>query len=141
MRNVVLILIGMLFFFDCLIAQEPYKTNKNLQMTAATLNLRITQNKNVPIIMNVGDEGKIRGSLQVGIISEKKDSDLLQKLIGVSKKKEVVVYCGCCTLDNCENIEKAFNVLKKNGYSNVKVLNLGEGFYPGWKGKGYPIDN
>jgi rhodanese-related sulfurtransferase len=140
MRSVVLMLVSMLFLCDCAIAQVPYKTNKNLQMTAATLNLRITQNKNVPVIVNVGSEGKIKGSLQVGVMTEMKDSALLQKLVGVSKKKEVIVYCGCCTLDNCENIEKAFNVLKKNGYSNVKVLNLGEGFYSGWKGKGYPID-
>ena len=109
-------------------------------MTAATLNLRITQNKDIPVILNVGDEGKIKGSLQVGVMTEKKDSDLLLKLKGVSKKQEVVVYCGCCTLDNCENIEKAFNILKKNGYTNVKALNLGDGYGPGWQGKGYPVE-
>ena len=121
-------------------AQTPYKTDKKLQMTAATLNLRITQNKDIPVILNVGDEGKIKGSLQVGVMTEKKDSDLLQKLKGISKKQEIVVYCGCCTLDNCENIEKAFNVLKKNGYANVKALNLGDGYGPGRQGKGYPVE-
>ena len=131
-----------LMFFICIsaFAQTPYKTDKKLQMTAATLNLRITQKKDIPVILNVGDEGKIKGSLQVGVMTEKKDSDLLLKLKGVSKKQEVVVYCGCCTLDNCENIEKAFNILKKNGYTNVKALNLGDGYGPGWQGKGYPVE-
>jgi thiosulfate/3-mercaptopyruvate sulfurtransferase len=129
-----------IFFCTGLFAQTPYTTDKELQMTAATLNLRITQNKDIPVILNVGTEGKIKGSLQVGVMTEKKDTDLLLKLKGVSKKQEVVVYCGCCTLDNCENIEKAFNILKKNGYTNVKALNLGEGYGPGWQGKGYPVE-
>jgi thiosulfate/3-mercaptopyruvate sulfurtransferase len=129
-------------FFICIgaFAQAPYTTDKELQMTAATLNLRITQNKDIPVILNVGTEGKIKGSLQVGVMTEKKDTDLLLKLKGVDKKQEVVVYCGCCTLENCENIEKAFNILKKNGYTNVKALNLGEGYGSGWQGKGYPVE-
>jgi rhodanese-related sulfurtransferase len=121
-------------------AQTPYLENKKLQMTPATLNMRITQNKDVPVILNIGTEGKIKGSLQVGIMTERKDSDLLQKVKGVSKSKEIVIYCGCCTLENCENVEKAFNILKKSGYSNVKTLNLGEGYGPGWSGKGYPVE-
>ena len=68
-------------------AQTPYVENKKLQMTPATLNLRITQNKNVPVILNIGTEGKIKGSLQVGIMSERKDSDLLQRVKSVSKSK------------------------------------------------------
>ena len=136
------IFLSLTFIFICIgaFAQTPYKTDKKLQMTAATLNLRITQNTDIPVILNVGDEGKIKGSLQVGVMTEKKDSDLLLKIKGVSKKQEVVVYCGCCTLDNCENIEKAFNILKKNGYTNVKALNLGDGYGSGWSGKGYPVD-
>jgi rhodanese-related sulfurtransferase len=131
-----------LMFFICIgaFAQAPYTTDKELQMTAATLNLRITQNKNIPVILNVGEEGKIKGSLQVGVMKEKKDTDLLLKLKGVDKKQEVVIYCGCCTLENCENIEKAFNILKKNGYTNVKALNLGDGYGPGWQGTGYPVE-
>lgn len=136
----VFLLIAVVLNCFSVFAQTPYKTDKKMQMTAATLNLRITQNKDIPVILNVGDEGKIKGSLQVGVMTEKKDSDLLLKLKGVSKKQEVVVYCGCCTLDNCENIEKAFNILKKNGYTNVKVLNLGDGYGPGWQGKGYSIE-
>jgi hypothetical protein len=50
-----------IFFCTGLFAQTPYKTDKKLQMTAATLNLRITQNKDVPVILNVGTEGKIKG--------------------------------------------------------------------------------
>ena len=136
------IFLSLTFAFICIgaFAQAPYTTDKKLQMTPATLNLRITQNKDVPVILNIGTEGKIKGSLRVGIMTESKDLDLLLKVKGIPKSKEIVVYCGCCTLENCENVEKAFNILKKNGYSNVKALNLGEGYGPSWSGKGYPVD-
>jgi rhodanese-related sulfurtransferase len=140
MKNTVLLFVLSMALCNSLFAQTPYVDNKKLQMTPATLNLRITQNKDVPVILNIGREGKIKGSLQVGVMTEKSDSDLLQKLKGVSKSKEIVIYCGCCTLENCENVEKAFNILKKNGYSNVKALNLGDGYGSGWSGKGYPVD-
>ena len=141
MKTSFFLLVLSLVLCNSLHAQTPYVENKKLQMTPATLSLRITQNKDVPMILNIGTEGKIKGSLQVGVMTERKDSDLLQKVKGVSKSKEIVIYCGCCTLENCENVEKAFNILKKSGYSNVKTLNLGEGYGPGWSGKGYPVGN
>jgi rhodanese-related sulfurtransferase len=68
-------------------------------------------------------------------------ADLKAALGNTPKTKEIVVYCGCCTLDNCERVEKAFNLLRAYGYTNVKALNLHEGFLPDWKGKNYITEN
>ena len=38
-------------------------------------------------------------------------------------------------------VEKAFDLLRANGYTNVKVLNLVVGFHPDWKGKGYATES
>jgi len=43
-------------------------------------------------------------------------------------------------LEYCERVEKAFNLLRANGYTNIKVLNLVIGFDPDWKGKGYATE-
>jgi len=140
MKNTVLLFMLSMALCNSLFAQTPYVGNKKLQMTPATLNLRITQNKDVPVILNVGGVGEIKGSIEVGVMKGKSFSDLVSKLNGVSKSKEIVVYCGCCTLENCVNVETAFNMLKQNGYTNVKTLNLGESYHSGWLVKGYPVE-
>lgn len=119
-----------------------YLTNSKYRIQPLDLNNRILTKKNVPVILNVSSETTapaIKGSLKIGDMNEHTFEDLKFALKQTPKNKEIVVYCGCCTLDNCERVEKAFNLLVANGYTNVKVLNLIEGFYPDWNGKGYAV--
>ena len=120
-----------------------YLTNSKYRMEPSDLNNRILTKKNVPVILNVSElrHTPIKGSIHIGDMMDHSYADLKLALGKTPKNKEIVVYCGCCTLDNCEKVEKAFDLLRANGYTNVKVLNLPEGFYPDWKGKGYATES
>ena len=120
-----------------------YLTNSKYRVEPLDLHNRILSKKNVPIILNVSSERHtpIKGSIHIGNMEDHTFADLKAALGNTPKTKEIVVYCGCCSLDNCERVEKAFNLLRANGYTNVKVLNLYEGFLPDWKGKNYITEN
>ena len=51
----------------------------------------------------------------------------------------VVLYCGCCPMQQCPNIRPAYVATKKIGVKNVRVLNLPHNFHTDWAAKGYPI--
>ena len=120
-----------------------YLTNSKYRMETLELNNRILAKKNLPTILNVStlEHTPIKGSIHIGDMMDHSYADLKLALGNTPKNKEIVVYCGCCTLDYCERVEKAFDLLRANGYTNVKVLNLPEGFYPDWKGKGYATES
>lgn len=120
-----------------------YLTNSKYRMEPSDLNNRILTKKNVPVILNVSElrHTPIKGSIHIGDMMDHSYADLKMALGNTPKNKEIVVYCGCCSLDVCERVEKAFDLLRANGYTNVKVLNLPEGFYPDWKGKGYATES
>lgn len=119
-----------------------YLTNSKYRMETLELNNRILTKKNLPTILNVStlEHTPIKGSVHIGDMMDHSYADLKMALGNTPKNKEIVVYCGCCSLDVCERVEKAFDLLRANGYTNVKVLNLPEGFYPDWKGKGYATE-
>jgi len=120
-----------------------YLTNSKYRMDPKLLNDLIRSKKNLPVILNVSElkHTPVKGSIHIGDMEKHSYADLKLALGKTPKSKEIVVYCGCCTLDNCEKVEKAFDLLRANGYTNVKVLNLPEGFYPDWKGKGYATES
>ena len=116
-----------------------YLTNSKYRIEPLLLNNRILSKKNIPVILNVSAyrHTPIKGSIHIGDMLDHSYTDLKLALGKTPKNKEIVVYCGCCSLDVCERVEKAFDLLRANGYTNVKVLNLPVGFDPDWKGKQY----
>ena len=120
-----------------------YLTNSKYRMEPSDLNNRILTKKNVPVILNVSElkHTPIKGSIHIGDMLDHSYADLKLALGSTPKNKEILVYCGCCSLEYCERVEKAFDLLRANGYTNVKVLNLIVGFDPDWKGKGYATES
>jgi thiosulfate/3-mercaptopyruvate sulfurtransferase len=120
-----------------------YLTNSKYRMEPEALNDLILSKKNTPVILNVSAyrHTPIKGSIHIGDMLDHSYADLKLALGKTPKNKEIVVYCGCCSLDVCERVEKAFDLLRANGYTNVKVLNLPVGFDPDWKGKGYVTES
>lgn len=119
-----------------------YLTNSKYRMEPIDLNNRIRSKKNIPVILNVSayKHTPTKGSIHIGDMLDHSFADLKLALGNTPKNREIVVYCGCCSLDVCERVEKAFDLLRANGYNNVKVLNLVVGFDPDWKGKGYATE-
>lgn len=58
---------------------------------------------------------------------------------GLDRGTPIVLYCGCCPLDKCPNVRPAFAALKKDGFRNVRVLELPQNFAEDWIAKGYPV--
>jgi hypothetical protein len=96
---------------------------------------------NRPIILNVGVEKNIKSSIEIGILSSpSKQEKLKRAMTNIDKKKEIVIYCGCCVLKDCPNIPAALSYVKSLGYSNVKILNLPVGLDEDWVAKKYPMN-
>ncbi|HEX4769604.1 MAG TPA: rhodanese-like domain-containing protein [Bryobacteraceae bacterium] len=60
----------------------------------------------------------------------------LEKL---TKSDPVVLYCGCCPMEDCPNIRPAYSAAKDLGFKNLRVLNLPNNFHTDWTAKGYPV--
>jgi hypothetical protein len=58
----------------------------------------------------------------------------------LSKDSEVVIYCGCCPMKDCPNIRPAYDVLKRLGFTKVRVLNIPNNLHNDWTTKGYPTE-
>ncbi|MBC7388195.1 MAG: rhodanese-like domain-containing protein [Opitutaceae bacterium] len=96
-----------------------------------------------PLILNTGTMRNIKGAVKLGPVSDY--DGLKQFKAGVvkfagDKNKEVVIYCGCCKMDHCPNVEPAYTHLQSLGFKKVKILNLQEDLIFDWVNKGYPMD-
>jgi hypothetical protein len=94
-----------------------------------------------PMIFNVGPSPNIPGAIKIGDLADPINKEKLkEKLINIPKNKNIVVYCGCCKLEDCWNIHEANKLLTNLNYSNFKILNLPTDFYTDWINKKYPIE-
>jgi hypothetical protein len=51
----------------------------------------------------------------------------------------LVLYCGCCPMPKCPNIRPAFALLRRMGFTHLRVLILPSDFNTDWTEKGYPV--
>jgi hypothetical protein len=94
-----------------------------------------------PVIINTGTMRNIKTALKYGPVSDPKGLDQFKaEVTKIAKEKEIVIYCGCCKMGHCPNVQPAYEHLKSNGFSKVKVLNLEEDLVFDWVNKGYPMD-
>jgi thiosulfate/3-mercaptopyruvate sulfurtransferase len=103
----------------------------------------IIQNPNAvkPLIICVGPSPLIKGAISTGEASRPEGMEKFKAEIAKHKKtKEIVIYCGCCTMQNCPNIRPAFEWLNKNGYKKHKLLAIEESLQQDWTGKDYPME-
>lgn len=105
-----------------------------------------TKGPDKPQLLQVGshllfDEAHISGSIYAGPGSQPAGLQQLQSAVAsVSKKKLIVLYCGCCPWNRCPNLGPAFRQLQELGFTNVKVLYLADNLGTNWVAKGYPIE-
>src|SRR5205085_312356 len=65
---------------------------------------------------------------------------LKQALKRVPHDREIVLYCGCCPINQCPNLRPAFQTARDLGFKKVRVLMLPTSFATDWVGKGYPVE-
>ncbi|HLV51130.1 MAG TPA: hypothetical protein VKY44_04165 [Flavobacterium sp.] len=136
-------LVLMTFCFANVQAQsfnEPW--NPNQLMTATVLANKITQNRmQHTVVINIGPDAVIKNSYNAGPANDAENITKLKKyLSGISKDKEVVIYCGCCPFDICPNIRPAFKTLQEMGFTNAKLLNIPKNIKTDWIDKGFPVN-
>jgi rhodanese-related sulfurtransferase len=110
--------------------------------------IHLQQSKGVdkPLILQVGShmlfaQAHIPGSEYIGPGSQPAGIQQLQNRVSaLSRKKLIVIYCGCCPLNRCPNLGPAFAKLSEMGFTNVKVLYLANNFGADWASKGYPVE-
>ena len=99
-----------------------------------------------PLLLQVGshllfDEAHIPGSVYAGPGSQPAGLQLLQSAVAsLSRKKFIVLYCGCCPWTAAPNLGPAFKQMRDMGFSNVKVLYIANNLGADWVAKGYPVE-
>jgi rhodanese-related sulfurtransferase len=113
----------------------------------ALLHLQQIKGEEKPLILQVGShmlfaQAHIPGSEYIGPGSQPAGIQQLQNRVSaLSRKKLIVLYCGCCPLNRCPNLGPAFAKLSEMGFTNVKVLYLTDNFGTDWADKGYPVEH
>ena len=119
--------------------QDPWAKNQLIAPEVLAQKLKGT-GKDVPVILNFGVERNIKNAIEIGLVSSPKVAEKFKlDAAKMDKKKETVIYCGCCTMENCPNVRYSFNKLKELGFTNIKVLNIPTDLNVDWIEKGYPM--
>lgn len=120
--------------------QEPIKKENSISTEELAKKLNDPQAVK-PIIYNVGPVDQIKTAIKVGAVStEEGFTKFKTEVAKVAKDKEIVVYCGCCSSQNCPNIRPAIKYLLENGYKKAKVLDIPTGIKEDWVQKDYPVE-
>ncbi len=140
MKKFTLILLPIIIFFCSFTKQDPIK-KENLIQPQELANLIVNPKAVKPVIFNVGNVDQIKGAINIGALNTDEGMKKFKfEVSKVTKDKQIVVYCGCCSSDNCPNIRPAINYLIDNGYKNAKVLNIPVGIKEDWVQKGFPVE-
>ena len=100
----------------------------------------INAGKTKQLIINIGPQAVIKGSVDVGPGSEKANVKKMEKILAkADKNQEVVLYCGCCPFEKCPNVRPAFTALKEQGFTKARLLNIPKNIKTDWIDKGYPV--
>ena len=95
-----------------------------------------------PLIISVGPVGLIKGAIKVGPVHEKEYLNDLKKLLSKEdRKRNIIIYCGCCPFKDCPNIRPAFSLLNSMKFTNHKLLNLPHNLKVDWINHGYPMND
>ena len=118
--------------------KEPW-TEKQL-MPLASMAAQI-QGYLPPVTFDIGSAGTIRMARKIGPVQDEANLAKFRKALkGIPKDQPVVVYCGCCPFETCPNIRPAFELLKAEGFTRPRLLNLPNNLKVDWIDQGYPIE-
>jgi thiosulfate/3-mercaptopyruvate sulfurtransferase len=141
MKKSFLFLLSFSFLCFAFIQQEAIK-KENL-MDPKELAQKLNDPKAIkPVVYNVGTVDQIKTAIKAGPVStEAGFKKFRYEVSKISKDKEVVVYCGCCTSSNCPNIRPAHKYLIEQGFKKAKILDIPTGIKEDWVQKDYPLED
>jgi thiosulfate/3-mercaptopyruvate sulfurtransferase len=98
-----------------------------------------------PLLLHVGFhvlyvQAHIPGSEYHGPASSPDGLEELRKRVeSLPRTTFIVVYCGCCPWVRCPNMKPASELLREMGFTNVRLLYIGENLGADWVARGYPV--
>lgn len=135
-----LVLIGILFISISALGQQPITWTAKQLIEPAVLAKTLSSGKDVPMIISVGPGAIIPTSIETGMAREPQNLETLKKkLEPISRKKKIVIYCGCCPFGKCPNVRPALALLHEMKFKHYYLLNLPENIKHDWIDKGYPV--
>ncbi len=99
-----------------------------------------------PLVLYVGfrvlySQAHIPGAENVGPGAQPEGlSNLRKRVESLSRKKLVVIYCGCCPWEHCPNLGPAYQTLHQLGFLRMKALYIANNLGTDWVAKGYPSE-
>jgi len=99
-----------------------------------------------PVVACVGFDflfngGHVPGAWYRGPASQAKGlKNLKAWAAGLDRKRDVVIYCGCCPWKDCPNIRPAFAAVKAMGFTHLKVVEIAKDFPTNWTAQGLPTE-
>ena len=116
----------------------PWK-NSELLEPATLADILKSENEKITIL-NIGIVEDLPGAVHIGAVSNQQNMERLQQTLkGLPKDQPLVIYCGCCPFTKCPNIQPAYQELKKEGFTQIKVLDLPVNLKTNWISKDYPL--
>lgn len=135
-----MLLPAILIFSFASAQQEPLKKEQLIHPEELAKKIN-DSNSLEPVVFNVGPVDQIKTAINIGAVtSEESFKKFRFEVSRIAKEKEIVVYCGCCTSQNCPNIRPAMKYLSEAGYKKAKVLDIPTGIKEDWVQKGYPVE-
>jgi thiosulfate/3-mercaptopyruvate sulfurtransferase len=134
-----------LLWAPAVLAQASLIPNSRLITPGDLVKLLQSPTSEKPLLFQVGShvlysQAHISGSEYVGAASTTTGlQKLRERLESLSRKRFIIIYCGCCPWSHCPNIKPADDVLQAMGFTNVKVLYIANNFGADWVDKGYPV--
>lgn len=93
------------------------------------------------IILNIGWVNDIKGAVHIGPVSQEENLIALKKYLQkLPVDQELVFYCGCCHMAFCLNVLPAYEVIRNEGFTNFRVMDIDKNLSVDWINKGYPMD-
>ena len=122
---------------------EPWTAAQSVQPADLA---REMAGKSAPTVLFVGFQrlyvaGHIKGAEYHGTGGNSDGLAEIKKWANsLPRSTNLVIYCGCCPMENCPNIRPAFIALREMGFASLRLLILPDSFAVDWVGKGLPYD-
>lgn len=141
------LLVFILLLSSIAFAVGPKEIPDSAQISPQALVRILQSNQSAKLlILNVGPrvlyaQARVRGAEFIGPTSDPRGlAALRQRVKGLPKNKQIILYCGCCPWDRCPNVGPGYTEMKKLGFTNVKVLYIAHNIGMDWVDQGYPTD-
>lgn len=138
---------AVLLFSQALVSQSaPDQWRASELLEPAALARTLKSDAKPPVIISVAfkvlyDANHLPHAIYAGPGSKPEGIDALKKAVAnLPKDADIVLYCGCCPMPMCPNIQPAYSELRRMGFTKVRVLHVPTNMHTDWFSKGYPSE-